>query len=207
VNLIGNREEKIMSSTNRSEARNEHIADYYKTPIDKITEFLHAFIQHEPNSMGGSILDPCAGGIKNNIEHTMSYPEALINFGVSESNIHTIDIRENSRASVIGNYLDMELDYKPKTIITNPPFIVAQEIIEKALHDVEDGGFVIMLLRLNFLGGKKRKEFWDKHMPKYSFVHNRRMSFTNDARTDSIEYAHFVWQKGLLPEFTLTKII
>jgi hypothetical protein len=196
-----------MSSTNRSEARNEHIADYYKTPIDKIVEFLNAFTSHEPNLMGGSTLDPCAGGIKNNNEHPMSYPEALKRVGFPENNIHTIDIREDSRASVIGNYLDMKLNYKPNMIITNPPFLIAQEIIEKALNDVADGGFVIMLLRLNFLGGKKRKEFWDKHMPKYSFVHNRRMSFTDDGRTDSIEYAHFVWQKGLKPEFTLTKII
>jgi len=49
-----------------------------------------------------------------------------------------------------------------------------------------------MLLRLNYFGGKKRKKFWDENMPKYVFVHNRRMSFAEDGKTDSIEYMHAV---------------
>ena len=36
-----------MSSTNRSNSRDEHIADYYVTPIDKIEEFLQEFIKVE----------------------------------------------------------------------------------------------------------------------------------------------------------------
>ena len=41
-------------------------------------------------------------------------------------------------------------------------------------------------------------------MPKYIFVHHQRMSFTEDKKTDSIEYAHFVWQKR---EYQTTNII
>ncbi|HBF3986180.1 TPA: hypothetical protein KOD80_004273 [Clostridioides difficile] len=44
-------------------------------------------------------------------------------------------------------------------------------------------------------------------MPKYIFVHNRRMSFTDDGKTDSIEYAHFVWQKGYNPKFSQLKVL
>ena len=32
-----------MSSTNRSNSRDTHIADYYVTPIDKISDFLEEF--------------------------------------------------------------------------------------------------------------------------------------------------------------------
>ena len=39
-------------------------------------------------------------------------------------------------------------------------------------------------------------------MPKYVFVHNRRMSFAEDGKTDSIEYMHAVWQKGYRSKFT-----
>ena len=64
-----------------------------------------------------------------------------------------------------------------------------------------------MLLRLNFLEGKNRKGFWDKQLAKYIFVHHRRLSFTDDGKTDSVAYAHYVWQKGCNPEFSQVKII
>ncbi len=49
-----------------------------------------------------------------------------------------------------------------------------------------------MLLRLNYFGGKVRSKLWEEHMPKYCFVHNKRISFTDDGKTDSIEYCHMV---------------
>lgn len=190
-----------MSSTQRGYER--HKSDYYITPISKVELFLDEFIKHEPSAFsGGVILDCCAGGDE---ENPMSYPAAIHN--VLNKEVKTIDIREDSRAEVIGDYLEMELDYKPKIIITNPPFNISREIIEKSLDIVEDGGYVIMLLRLNYFGGKLRRDLWDKHMPLYSFVHNRRVSFTPDGKTDSIEYQHAVWKKGYHPEFTKLKVI
>lgn len=191
-----------MSSTNRSNARQEHISDYYVTPVDKIKDFIDEIIQYEDDIFDGLILDPASGG---DSKHPMSYPEALRQCGFT--NIKTIDIREDSLAETKGNYLTMELNYKPNLIITNPPFLIARDIIEKALKDVNDNGFVVMLLRLNFFGGKLRRDLWDNHMPKYCFVHNRRMSFTDDGKTDSVEYMHAVWQKGYTPEFTQLKVI
>ena len=110
-------------------------------------------------------------------------------------------------ADVKGDYLTMELDYKPHVIITNPPFNRALEFITKALNDVEDNGYVIMLLRLNFLETKARKEFFDKFMPEYIFVHHKRMSFIEGGGTDSVAYAHYVWRKGYYPEFAKIKVI
>lgn len=56
-------------------------------------------------------------------------------------------------------------------------------------------GFVIMLLRLNYFGSQKREEFWEDNMPAKCYVHRKRMSFTDEGGTDSIEYMHAVWQK------------
>jgi hypothetical protein len=57
-----------------------------------------------------------------------------------------------------------------------------------------------MLLRLNYIGSKDRAWFWKKYPPYAIYADNKRMSFTPDNGTDSIEYAHFVWKKWANPE-------
>lgn len=91
--------------------------------------------------------------------------------------------------------------------MSNPPFALAREFIERWFDFVKDGGYVIYLLRLNFLGSKARKEFFDKMMPKYIYVHHKRMSFSEDGKTDSIEYAHMVFQKGYTGKTSELQII
>lgn len=190
-----------MSSTNRGYDR--HKSDYYVTPIEKIEIFIKEFIKFEPKAFDNGILDPTSGG---DSKHPMSYPVAIHN--VLKKDVYTIDIREDSLAELKTDFLKIDkLEDKYSMIITNPPFDLSQEIINKSLELVEDGGFVIMLLRLNYFGGKVRRDLWKKHMPKYCFVHSRRMSFTEDGKTDSIEYCHMVWQKGYNPEFTWLKVI
>lgn len=178
------------------------------------------------------IIDPCAGGnreIKDKggvkeIYHPMSYQTAIHNvFG--SCNINNIDIREDSLAEVKGDYLKKEVkSCSPQVIITNPPFRLAVPIIEKALDDVVDNGYVIMLLRLNFFGSKERRSFFDKYMPEWCFVHHIRIGFTNNkdengyvvfdkngnikrGSTDSIEYMHAVWRKGYRPDYTKLVVI
>lgn len=184
---------KDMSSTNRGYDR--HKSDYYVTPIDEIKKFLSAWLSDEQDGDDYNLLaetpdkliwlDPCAGGDSS---HPMSYPEALKEIGVEPA---TIDLRDDSLAELKADYLETEV-FGYDVIITNPPFNIAQEIIEKAL---KESTYVVMLLRLNFLGSKQRFEFWQKHPAKKIYVHHKRMSFTGGP-TDSIEYAHFVWQNG-----------
>jgi hypothetical protein len=191
-----------LSSTNRSTAREEHIADYYVTPINSIVDFIDEFVITEDGNFDGKILDPCAGG---DIKHHMSYPEA---FKKREYiHIDTIDIRKDSLAGIKDDYLKTDCKNKYNVIITNPPFNISLNIINKALDDVKEGGWVIMLLRLNYFGSDKRKPLFEAHMPKYCFVHSKRMSFSDNGGTDSIEYAHFCWHKGENPEFTMLKVI
>lgn len=222
-----------MSSTNRSNARDSHISDYYVTPIADIELFLKEFnkrVKLDWNNI--KIVDCCAGGnneVKDDggikeIYHPMSYKTAINNtFG--ECNVNNIDIREDSLAETKGDYLTMNVkDFSPEVIITNPPFSLATSIIEKAMDDVADGGYVIMLLRLNFFGSKDRKSFFDKYLPEWCFVHHIRIGFCDKKNadgyvefdkngqvkrgsTDSIEYAHFVFKKGARPEYTKLVVI
>jgi hypothetical protein len=200
-----------MSSTNRSNARSTHISDYYVTPVDAIKSFLDMLIKTYPELVevfkckNGYILDPCAGGDEY---HEMSYPVAITDI-FPTADICTIDIREDSKAEIKADYLSYSFEgfQKPSIIITNPPFNIAQQIIEKALYDVEDKGYVIMLLRLNFFGSQRRLDFWHKQMPVRAYVHSQRMSFTDNGSTDSIEYMHCIWQKGVYPQFTQLMVI
>lgn len=75
------------------------------------------------------------------------------------------------------------------TILTNPPFSLAQEFIEQARACALE---VYMLLPLGFLGTQKRAEWWKANEPQALFVLSKRPSFTGGP-TDSAEYAWFYW--------------
>ena len=177
-----------MSSTNRGYDR--HISDYYVTPVDEIKKFWKEFKKHNDTIGVYNVLDPSAGGGNG---HLMSYPEALKD---EEFDITTLDLRDDSLAILKGDYLDTTFDKSFDIIITNPPFAWSLEFIQKALNEVKDGDYVIMLLRLNFLGSKARNEWLRNNMPYEIYVHSKRMSFIDDGKRDSVEYAHFVWKKG-----------
>lgn len=87
------------------------------------------------------------------------------------------------------DYLSTEYN-RTDCIITNPPFLLAQEFVEKA-H--VDSGVVIMLLRLGFLESKRRSDFWKKYPLSHLITLSKRPSFTEDGKTDGAGYGWFVW--------------
>ena len=192
-----------MSSINRGTQRNAD--DYYVTPHWLIEDFLAAFSENcrfifDPED-GPIVLDPSAGGCN---KYEMSYPIVLEQHGFT---VDSWDIREDSRAKFKGrDFLSIDPIYTPayQIIITNPPFNVAQEFTEHALEMVPNGGLVIMLQRLNWLGSQKRKPMWQKLPLAAVYVHSKRPGFDpqKPSKTDSTEYAHFVFCKGyeLAPE-------
>jgi len=170
-----------MSSANRGATRNKD--DFYATPKTTIKALLdiHPIIYPalEPSCGKGAILDELNGGIAIGC-----------------------DINPDFKPNLVGDYLSLFLMKKYNTIITNPPFKLALEFIEKALGDVEDCGQVIMLLRINFLESKKRKPFWQANPPSHIYVLSSRPSFTGNG-TDSTGYAWFVWTKGRTTKETI----
>lgn len=109
-------------------------------------------------------------------------------------------------------------------IITNPPFTLALEFLQKSLREADS---VFYLLRLNFLGSAKRKAFWNANRPTHTLVLSQRPCFVwvcqgdkkrkikscgaayhpgtttvcecgckVKAQTDSIEYAWFGWDRA-----------
>lgn len=206
-----------MSSTNRKNASERHVADYYVTPADSIKEFLDAFNQDYCNddyrrgdtTTPISIFDPCAGG---DATHKMAYPWAIERFsGWNVNKLTTIDIRPDSLAEFKEDYLlrppPVGADNMYDIAITNPPFAIALDVIQKCLGEVAEGGWVIMLLRLNFFGSQERSTWFKQNMPEVCYVHSKRMKFTNTGGTDSIEYMHACWRVGYNPKFTKLRIL
>ena len=93
-------------------------------------------------------------------------------------------------------------------IITNPPYVIAQEFIEHALKVVTEGRKVVMFLRLAFLEGKGRKSFFQTSPLKYVYVASGRLSCARDGDFDkwhasAIAMAWFIWEKGYKGEPTI----
>ena len=78
---------------------------------------------------------------------------------------------------------------------TNPPFVRAQEFVQRTLLWLKPGGYAAFLLRLNFLGGKERyRTLWrDSRHYRHKYVLPARISFTSDNKTDSVDYGVFVF--------------
>jgi type I restriction-modification system DNA methylase subunit len=117
--------------------------------------------------------------------------------------------------------IDLEKDYlkqnniKVDLIVTNPPFSLALEFLKKSLKEANT---VIYLLRINFLGSQKRKEFFEANRPTHLFTLSKRPSFVSTCKicgtqyhpnskntccnkfltrtTDSTEYAWIAWDYG-----------
>ena len=86
-------------------------------------------------------------------------------------------------------------------IITNPPYSKALDFCKKALETVDEGHKVAMFLKLLFLEGKARKEFFTIFPPRTVYVSSSRIKCAKNGKFDcvgssAIAYAWFVWEKG-----------
>ena len=86
-------------------------------------------------------------------------------------------------------------------IITNPPYKIATEFVEKALETVQEGNKIAMFLKLQFLEGQKRKILFEKNPPYKVLVFSKRVSPAKNGdfekyNNGAIAYAWFIWIKG-----------
>ena len=86
-------------------------------------------------------------------------------------------------------------------IVTNPPYKYALEFCKTALDTVKVGHKVAMFLKLTFLEGKGRKDFFKKNPPKTVYVFSGRMNCAKNGDFESqissaVAYAWYVWEKG-----------
>ncbi len=99
------------------------------------------------------------------------------------------------------DFLEETLDEFEGDIITNPPYKYALEFVQKALDSVQVGRKVAMFLKLQFLEGKERKQFFLENPPKIVYVSSSRLKCAingdfKDIKSSAVSYAWFVWEKG-----------
>ncbi len=178
-----------MSSTGRGK-RLGGTEDFYETPAWCVQRLLARF--EPPGERGGPWLEPAAGNgaiIKAVNER----------YGVSWQ---AIELRKECRSALyeivpertfvtVGDFLTMEkFAYYPDIVITNPPYNLAEDFIRRSAK-LFPTSMQIFLLRLNFLASQKRQPWLSAWVPDV-YVLPRRPAFKN-GRTDSCEYAWFVW--------------
>jgi hypothetical protein len=144
-----------MSATNRGAERVED--DAYPTPAWPIRRLLERV-----ELPRGNWREPCAGdGAIVRVVDSVLGPQQW----------HLIDIRDTSEQlrlaaptadiNAPADYLTGSLD-SVDVVMTNPPFSLAERVIKQALTEAP---WVVMLLRLNFLGSDDRSSWLRHEMP------------------------------------------
>lgn len=167
--------------------------DYYATDPAAV-EMLLDIEQFDRN-----ILEPCCG------EGHIS--KVLVDRGF---NVTSRDLIDRGYGEVGKDFLDYGETFDGD-IITNPPYSLACEFVEKAMETVTDGHKVAMLLKIQFLESKKRRILLEKYKPKTVWVSSSRIvcarngdfSKTNRSNCSAQAYAWFVWEKGYIGDTLL----
>jgi hypothetical protein len=174
-----------MSSTNRGGQRIEN--DVYSTPAWCVHRLLEAC-----PLPAGRWLEPAAGEgaiIKAVNEKRSDVLWSAVDLRDTFADLQQIPV---SQAILTGHdFLGLDMsDLAPfDVILTNPPYSLAEEFVQRSLGLADN---VAMLLRLNFLGSEARSDFLRRQPPDVYVLPNR-PSFVG-GKTDSCEYAWFVWR-------------
>lgn len=170
--------------------------DYYATPFNATEALLNALNESGETLSSDTILEPSAGEghIVKVLKDFYPYNEIVANDIAYRGSRLGIDVNGGI------DFLNYEPHRKFDTIITNPPFALAQEFIEKALTLTNRR--VIMFAKIQLLEGDKRRKMFDNSPLKYVYVFSKRVNpLRNGEATDengkpwasTMCFAWFVW--------------
>ena len=170
--------------------------DYYATPYNS-TQALLDNVKFE-----GKFLEPCVGG---------GHIQEVIKKYYPNNEIIGYDLVDRGYPNtIVSNYLTNDFGKdKYDSIITNPPYSLAQEFLEKSMSIINKNGKIAMFLKIQFLEGIARKEMFNKYPPKYVYVFTKRQNpLRNGSPVDengkawasTMCFAWFVWEEGFKGE-------
>jgi hypothetical protein len=164
--------------------------DFYATDPKSVEDLLAL-----ESFTGESILEPCCGEghiskVLNNKINCNIVSKDLIYRGYGEGGV---------------DFIKEDFTNKKYThVITNPPYKHAKEFIDKSLAITTNK--VAMFLKIQFLEGQSRKEWFQKTPLKYVYVFSKRQVTLNNGNdinpktkkkwANTMCFAWFVWEQG-----------
>lgn len=175
----------VIGASNHSLSERAH-RDFYATPPEATEELLRL------ETFSRKILEPCCG---------MGHISKVLEAHGYEVDSRDIEDRGYGKGGM--DFLKCSDKNMPVSIITNPPYSLAQEFVEKSMDVVAEGYKVAMFLKLTFLEGKSRKEMFKRYPPKYVYVSSSRLTCGKNGiewMPSCIAYAWYVVEKGFRGE-------
>lgn len=169
---------RAQSIVGTSKGRPEN--DFYPTPPEATLALL------SKEKFMGSIWEPaCGDGAISRVLQEAGY------------DVYSSDLIDRGFGNAPHDFLTSTVN--AENIITNPPFTLAQEFVERSLE--RTSGKVAMLCKLAFLEGQKRKEFFETTPLARVHVFSKRVNFYREGErgklgTSMIAFAWFVWEHG-----------
>lgn len=181
-----------MSATGRGAKRRE--GDYYETPAWCVEAILPYLVAEVGDGMGRKvpILDAgCGTGVIGTIvSSALRRPAVGVEVDAERAVV--------ARGVLDVVYCDDFLTWVPResahfaACVLNPPYKLAREFVDRARSTTD--GPVYALLRLAFLEGQSRRDWWQEN-PADIYVLSRRPSFTGGG-TDATAYMWAAWGPG-----------
>lgn len=172
--------------------------DFYSTQESTVNKLIKKLEEYEINISKNILIEPAVGS-GNILKAFHKYGE-----GVQYNKYLAFDIKDrgfpNTQVTDFLSVNDFSHLEEEKTIITNPPYSFAAEFVEHSMELLNDNEYCIMLLKIQFLEGQKRKKLFEKYPPKYVWVFSERQKcLKNDKDTggsSAVCYCWFIWKKG-----------
>lgn len=183
-----------LGASNHSDGERE-TNDFYSTDPHSLEIFLDK-LKEDNITLHNNIWEPACGmGHLSKVLETNGYEvfsTDLVNRGYGKSDI---------------NFFKTMFHWSGD-ILTNPPYKYAKEFVQHALDLIDNGNYVIMFLKIQFLEGKERRKLFDSNPPKYVYVNSTRQTcYINGDMSVKMSsascYCWYIWEKGFKGEPTI----
>lgn len=202
-----------LAGSNSKRGRVEN--DFYATNPKAVemllsnNEFKKWFWKDYNNGSYIELLEPCVGQ-----GHIIQGIKSYYNNKNLPIHFTCLDIVDRGYDNVIvQDFMEYDTDKRFDCIMTNPPYEIAMEFAQKGMELLKPNVKMCMFLKIQFLEGRKRREFFNKYPPRYIYVFEKRMGTwrngeefeeTEDGKKKRLSttmcHAWFCWEKGFTGE-------
>jgi len=177
------------------DAENRPDLDFYRTPAIGTRRLLAA------ERIPGPIWEPACGD--------GAISEVLAEAGLE---VASSDLVDRGYGTPGVDFLDRIFDppFEFRSIVTNPPYTHVEEFARRGLELVRPGGKLIMLCRLLWLEGRRRRSFFEKSPLSRVLVFSGRLNVSRNGEDygdggegGMVAFAWFIWTPGSVGPPTL----